>query len=189
MPRGRQSKIHDPSGAVAFEAFVYNRVMGKMRTRFRNECAFGQRFVSGLAAVAPDPDDSETAQTGMDGFPAPEPEPVAGQAELDEALALLGEKERLIVVGLYWDGLTEPELGVTLGVKRRAVNKRKLRVLAHLLEHLGRGPVGPRIPVPKKRPQQSLTPRCQKPALPAIPNIEGARETLNLGNQSAEGKT
>lgn len=51
---------------------------------------------------------------------------------LYSALTQLSKEEQMFINSLFFEGLTEEELGVRLGITQQAVNKRKLKILKKL---------------------------------------------------------
>jgi RNA polymerase sigma factor (sigma-70 family) len=116
-------RAFEPGRLVPLDAFLYHRVVASVRTRYRQEWSFGRRCRS--AAALPD-----RAAAAAD---RPEPELLDRLAAL---LETLDEGERRLILQLFWDGRTEDQLALDLGITRQAVNKRKQRLLQQLRSDL-----------------------------------------------------
>lgn len=113
----------DPGRLVPLDAFLYQRVIESVWTRYRQEWSFGRRC-------------------RLDGFfpNRPAAEPDRPDPELIDRLVLilgnLGESDQWLVRRLFWDGRTEDELALELGITRQAINKRKQKLLGRLRSQL-----------------------------------------------------
>jgi DNA-directed RNA polymerase specialized sigma24 family protein len=115
-------RAFEPGRLVPLDAFLYHRVVASVWTRYRQEWSFGRRVRR--AAALPD------RAAAVD---CPEPELVDRLAVL---LQTLDEGERRLIRQLFWDGRTEDQLALELGITRQAVNKRKQRLLQRLRSDL-----------------------------------------------------
>ena len=121
----------DPSRGVPLGGFVYQRVLARSLTRYRQEWSYARRH-------APAPANSEGDEGPPRDGPAAPPEPAAsGRAELLGALAGLSTLDRAIIVQTYWHDRTETEVARDIGISQQAVNKRKRLALEKLGLALG----------------------------------------------------
>ena len=110
---------YDPARGVPFGAFVYQHVMARVLTRYRQEWSYARRCVCQVESkgdVCPD-----CAAPG-----------VPDHCDLDEAVASLSVAQRWLLEQLFWRERTESAVGSVLGLSQRAVSKRKQVVLATL---------------------------------------------------------
>jgi RNA polymerase sigma factor (sigma-70 family) len=116
----RAVRDHDPARGVPLGAFVYRRILAGVRTRYRQEWAYGLRRGSGAAAEA------------SQDHPGDPPYIARVDEMLAVFLAQLKERDRRLIGQLYWDGLTEVEVARALGISHQAVSKRKRAILPTL---------------------------------------------------------
>jgi DNA-directed RNA polymerase specialized sigma24 family protein len=116
----------DPSRGVPLGAFVYQRVLARAFTRYRQEWTYACRH-------APDSESGESDETRhFDGaMVAPEPTPCC-HADLHCALASLPDIDRSIIEQIFWHERTETDLAKTMHISQQAVNKRKRLALVKL---------------------------------------------------------
>jgi RNA polymerase sigma factor (sigma-70 family) len=123
---------YDPSYNVPFPAFIYQRVMARSLTRYRQEWCYASRFVpeSGAELSA-----SAAAIAGSASEDA-----VVDRLDhelLREALERLSQADRKLLQQLFWDDRKEKEIAGTLGITQQAVSLRKRGILRHLRTCLG----------------------------------------------------
>ncbi|MBX6315683.1 MAG: sigma-70 family RNA polymerase sigma factor [Isosphaeraceae bacterium] len=111
---------HDPTRGIPLGAFVYRRIWAGVRTRYRQEWAYGLHRNAGAAAEACE-----------DGTGSPLSITRIREA-LPELLARLAEPDRRLIEHLFWDGWTEAEVAYELGLGQSAVSKRKRSILIEL---------------------------------------------------------
>jgi RNA polymerase sigma factor (sigma-70 family) len=116
----------DPTRGVPLEAFVHHRVWARARTRFRQEWTYALR-----CGRRSEGNDSNAATT--DGFST-----VEVLELLRSCLRRLTEVDRIIIEGLFWNGMTEVEVAWALCLSQQAISKRKRRILEQLLRGMGR---------------------------------------------------
>ena len=116
-------RAFDPGRLVPLEAFLYRRVIEAVWTRYRREWSFGRRCRPD--AFLPDRPAAESDR--------PDPERLG---RLTTILEALDEGERRLIRGLFWDGRSEDQLALDLGMSRQAVNKRKQKLLRRLRSEL-----------------------------------------------------
>ena len=114
----------DPHRLVPLEAFLYSRVVDAVRTRYRQEWAFGRRTRPGQAI--PDRPAAERTEPDADTL-----------ARLEAALGSLAELDRGLIRQLFWDGRREDDLAREWGVSQQAVSKRKQKILQELRRRVG----------------------------------------------------
>jgi DNA-directed RNA polymerase specialized sigma24 family protein len=115
-------RAFEPGRLVPLEAFLYRRVIASIWTRYRQEWSYGRRCrpaaLADFAAAEPE---------------RPDPELLGRLAALLEAL---DDTDRRLVRQLFWDGRSEEQLALDLGITRQAVNKRKQKLLHRLRSDL-----------------------------------------------------
>lgn len=111
--------IYDPSRGVPLGAFIYQRVMARVLTRYRQEWSFARRCVCEPGS------DGDTC----DVCAAPD---VADHCDLEETVASLTSPQRWLVQEIFWRERTESAVASDLGLSQRAVSKRKQAVLIAL---------------------------------------------------------
>lgn len=116
--------VYDPARGVPFGAFIYQRVMARVLTRYRQEWSYARRCVCELGAEGGEcPECTAPAQPEL--------------GDLEEAVASLSAPQRWLVDQIFWRERTESAVAAVLGLSQRAVSKRKqavLGVLRHWLE-------------------------------------------------------
>jgi DNA-directed RNA polymerase specialized sigma24 family protein len=115
---------YDPASRIPFGAFVYQRVMARALTRYRQEWAYACRCISDS-----ENDNGECLQCAAACR--------RDHCDLDAALASLSEAQRWLLEQLYWRDRTEAAVAARLGLSQRAVSKRKqvaLRILREWLD-------------------------------------------------------
>jgi hypothetical protein len=117
--------VFDPSGVVQLGAFVYMKVMASCRTRQRQERAYGLRFLPLPPASTPDEEGPAAASEGPD------------WAAIRELLPILSERQRAVLIFIFWEGLTESESAARLKVSQPAVARHKRAGLESLRLLLG----------------------------------------------------
>lgn len=115
---------YDPARCVPLGAFVHQRILARVRTRYRQEWVYAihlspEALVEGCESKA------NAFYSAADGHVAVEG-PLSG----------LVERDRYLIVQLYWSGLTEAEVGENLGISQQAVSKRKREILLSLRRSL-----------------------------------------------------
>jgi DNA-directed RNA polymerase specialized sigma24 family protein len=115
-----------PSRGVPLGGFVYQRVLTRALTRYRQEWTYERRY-------APDTGNGESDETrDCDGtMVAPEPMSCC-HVDLQCALAALPPIDRAIIEQTFWHGRTETDLAKTMHISQQAVNKRKRLALVKL---------------------------------------------------------
>ena len=132
---------YDPSSRIKREAFIYQQVMARALTRYRQEWRYALRFISSVecgsylfsSKTASDPASS-------DGDDDPLGNTCSNACiifdDLNDALTALPEAQQQLIKNLFWHGHTESEVGAALGISQRAVSKRKHLILKVLRERL-----------------------------------------------------
>ena len=120
----------DPARGVPLGGFVYQRVLARAFTRYRQEWTYARRHASDSASGESD-ETSRFAGAGV----APEPLPFC-HADLHSALASLPDIDRSIIEQIFLHERTETELARRIGISQPAVNKRKRLGLMKLRELL-----------------------------------------------------
>jgi DNA-directed RNA polymerase specialized sigma24 family protein len=109
----------DPAREIPRDAFVYQRIMAGLLTRYRQDWTVALHCTSWEEA-----NPLPTVETLPD-------------MDLYAALALLGEGDRGLLTQLFWQRETEAEIARTRHISQQAVSKRKrtvLKMLRHYLE-------------------------------------------------------
>jgi DNA-directed RNA polymerase specialized sigma24 family protein len=117
--------------AVPLEAFVYQRVMARVLTRYRQEWGYALRVVSGNAQDD-SPAGSKAVLVSVTAFPPFEVDTSPIHGALRDAVASLPAPSRLLIEQLFWHDRTEKDVAESLRIGRRAVNKRKHAILTCL---------------------------------------------------------
>jgi RNA polymerase sigma factor (sigma-70 family) len=121
---------------VSLHHFARSRVHSRCLARYRQEWAFGRRFVPEGALT----ESWAAAVAAGGGSGRGEVEAGAEHCQdtlvVREALACLPAAQQWLVRELFWGGRSEAELASELGISRRAVNKRKQRALSSLQGHV-----------------------------------------------------
>jgi RNA polymerase sigma factor (sigma-70 family) len=113
----------EPGRLVPLEAYLYRRVVESVWSRYRQEWSFGRRCRSD--AGLPDRPAAESDR--------PDPELLRRLASILEDL---NQSERFLIRRLFWEGRSEDELALELGVSRQAINLRKQKLLRQLRSEL-----------------------------------------------------
>jgi RNA polymerase sigma factor (sigma-70 family) len=109
----------DPARNVPIEAYMYQRVMGRLIARYRKEWKYAlHETPSGEIEAIP-----EDGQV---------PAPVGLWEDLRSAVGQLADIDRQLIHCLFWKKNTEAEVAKTLGVSQQAINKRKHAILKFL---------------------------------------------------------
>jgi hypothetical protein len=114
---------YDASRRVPLTAYVRCYVMASVRTRYRQEWAYGKH----CSCEADEEGDGNTLEECHD-----LPLPFEYHEMLCYALALLSESDRRLIEQLFWEGYTEAEVAQQLGISHQAVSKHKWVILEHL---------------------------------------------------------
>jgi hypothetical protein len=111
---------YDASRGVPFDAFVHQRVLAGVLTRYRQEWAFAVHCsgVGSFADVVETPIDSSHTHT-VDEI-------------VDYVRIILPRADRALLLALYWQNRTEATIGRALGISQQAVSKRKRTLLREL---------------------------------------------------------
>jgi len=109
----------DPTRGVPRAAFLYQRIVAGVWTRYRQEWAYGRHL------RAPRP---------LEEWPAPDDScsPEVDTAELARFLGQLGERDRWLIRQLFWDGRTEAAVARDLGISQQGVYERRFQILRWL---------------------------------------------------------
>jgi DNA-directed RNA polymerase specialized sigma24 family protein len=114
----------EPGRSVPLEAYVYRRVVETVWTRYRQEWSFGRRCRPDAALPKRPASESDRG----------DPELLGRVASM---LGNLRASERWLISRLFWDGRTEDERALELGISRQAVNLRKQKILRQLRTEFG----------------------------------------------------
>jgi RNA polymerase sigma factor (sigma-70 family) len=111
---------YDPSRGVPLEAFLHQRILFGIRTRYRQEWAYALHLgtedtTESIAAV---PDHSPTLDECLNHLRADHPP--------------LGDLDRRLIERLFWEGWTEAEAARELGVSQSAISRRKSKLIRYL---------------------------------------------------------
>jgi len=109
----------DPTLGVPRAAFLYQRILAGVWTRYRQEWAYGRHL------RAPRPLDECPAAADSS----------SSTAEPDEVALLLGQlgaRDRWLMRQLFWAETTETAAAAVLGISHQAVSQRKHHVLRDL---------------------------------------------------------
>jgi DNA-directed RNA polymerase specialized sigma24 family protein len=113
----------DPRRLVPLNAFLYGRIVEAVRTRHRQEWAYGRRSRPGEAIV-----NQSAPERGE-----PDPEFEADTlSRLQAALGRLHEADLGLIRQLFWKGRGEDDMARERGVSQQAISKRKQKILLEL---------------------------------------------------------
>ena len=112
------SREYDTSQGVPLNAFVHQRVVASVLTRYRQEWAYGRRCTS-IADVDENALGNSSCSCDVHEL-------------LSFALTQLPQNDRWLIEQLFWDRYTETEIGKLLGISQQAVSKRKRAILHDL---------------------------------------------------------
>lgn len=108
---------YDPCRGVPFAAFVYQRVLAGVLTRYRQEWAFAIRCSHAMSPNLP-------RSVGVS------PHPHTADEVVDYVRIILPQADRALLLALFWQNRSEASIGRDLGISQQAVSKRK-RVVLH----------------------------------------------------------
>jgi DNA-directed RNA polymerase specialized sigma24 family protein len=113
----------DRQARVPLEVFVHWRVVAGVLTRYRREWAYGLRCR---------PAGGEAVSNGHSSpFSAAQ-----WNETLQAALGRLAEADRWLIDRLFWQGGTQAEIALALGISQQAVSKRKKAIFLSLRNSL-----------------------------------------------------
>jgi RNA polymerase sigma factor (sigma-70 family) len=117
-------RAFEPGRLVPLDAFLYRRIVESVWTRYRQEWSFGRRCRPDAAVPERPAAESDRADAEL-------------LARVPSMLGDLRESERRLISRLFWEGCSEDELALELGVSRQAINLRKQKLLRRLRSELG----------------------------------------------------
>jgi RNA polymerase sigma factor (sigma-70 family) len=117
----------DPSRGPSLASFVYHTMLASALARYRKEWSYALRCG---ASALPGEDRSPPVEL-TDGVAALEEE-----QRLMRSMTDLPEKDRRLIERLYWEGWTETDVALGMGISQQAVSKRKQKILKGLRETL-----------------------------------------------------
>jgi RNA polymerase sigma factor (sigma-70 family) len=112
---------YDASRGVPRDAFIFERILSAVLTRYRQEWRFAARYQGQRVRAA---------SRRFASVAAPTAESVA------QAIACLPKADRDLIASLFWEGCTEAELAAQLTVTQQTISKRKASVLKRLRKTL-----------------------------------------------------
>jgi RNA polymerase sigma factor (sigma-70 family) len=122
----------DSSRRVPLAAFVYQRAIARVYTRFRQEWAYGLRCISVPDGFVADGGHLLLPGQSRVQYVESTVEPNSAYQALREALGSLSEPDHQLIMQLFWKGKTEAFVAEALGISRQAVSKRKRAVIQKL---------------------------------------------------------
>jgi DNA-directed RNA polymerase specialized sigma subunit len=117
---------YDPARGVPLSAFVRQRILFGVLTRYRQEWAYALR----LGFEIPDTGDASSSAATSTALPRVDD-------ALQGPLSQLAEPERWLIERLFWHGKTESDVAAELGISQPAVNKRKRAIIHNLRRSIG----------------------------------------------------
>lgn len=134
---------YDPSSGINYQAFVYQKVMARALTRYRQEWTYALRVISTDECTSRPR--SSNAASDSAGSADRGDIPLCGTSvntafvlpifeDLDAALTTLSKAQQQLIKNLFWHTYSEARIGKALGVSQRAISKRK-HVILKLLRH------------------------------------------------------
>lgn len=130
MPFAKQKLDYDPSRGVPFCGFVYQRVLARAFTRYRQEWTYARQN----EPCSMNSKSNETPR--LNGIVVSQEPTPCPHEDLHRALATLSEIQLSIIEQIFWNEQTETDLANTLHISQQAVNKRKRLALQNLREAL-----------------------------------------------------
>jgi RNA polymerase sigma factor (sigma-70 family) len=121
---------YDATSGIQFAAFIYQRIMARALTRYRQEWIYALHFV-------PDDKDGNMSLRGDSVEAAPAPpasrlDSLPAHEELRELVATLAEPDRELITLLFWEGNTEAQIAQKLRINQSTVSRRKAGVFKQL---------------------------------------------------------
>ncbi len=109
----------DPTLGVPRAAYLYQRILVGVWTRYRQEWTYGRH----LRALRP-----------LDEWPASDDcsSPGDDTAEVARLLGQLAARDRWLIRQLFWEGKTQAAAGADLGISHQAVSQRKHQAMKSL---------------------------------------------------------
>jgi DNA-directed RNA polymerase specialized sigma24 family protein len=128
----------DSSQGVPIAAFIYQRVVATVFTRYRQEWAFARHCLPSRVPASTlglsDGEDDEVPPCRECGAACPVPslDQLLACEALGQALSRLSPMDRELLLRLFWYEHTESQIAGTLGISQPAVNKRKQAIFRQL---------------------------------------------------------
>jgi RNA polymerase sigma factor (sigma-70 family) len=120
---------YDPARGVLLAAFVYQRVLARTYSRYRQEWAYALRCIPEADPVAMDRSSTHDRASTI--------KEDSGYEEIYDALQWLPERARQLIVCLFWERRTEADIAEALGLSHQAISKRKRIALRELRVRIG----------------------------------------------------
>ncbi len=141
---------YDLATGIPRQAFLYQRIVARVWTRYRQEWGYGRRVRSPLP---------------IEQCPTRDECPIADDRdEIPRLMGQLTERDRWLIRRLFWDGKTEATVAADLGISQQAVNQHKTHALRICCGFLKRAaPSGDRFKIPagpSRLPHGKITHRC-----------------------------
>ena len=127
---------YDPARGVPFAGFVYRRVLARAYSRYRQEWTYGLRYIPQTDDMVADRSSPSPRGRSHTQYPVSEIGKDLNYQEIHEALQCLPERDRQLMVYLFWKRRTETDIAAALGVSHQAISKRKRTVLLKLRERI-----------------------------------------------------
>jgi RNA polymerase sigma factor (sigma-70 family) len=118
----------DSSRGVPMSAFLYQRILARVFTRYRQEWAYALHLAPRI--------DEELNELALQVEALLSPETVHESESVRGALNSLSSLDRQMVVRLFWQEHTETQIARSLGISQSAVSKRKRAILGKLRTRL-----------------------------------------------------
>jgi RNA polymerase sigma factor (sigma-70 family) len=118
----------DPSRGVPMCAFLYQRILARVFTRYRQEWAYALHLAHKI--------DEEIHDLALQAEALLCPETVHESESVRSALDSLSSLDRKLVVLLFWKEHTESQIARSMGISQSAVSKRKHVILRKLRNRL-----------------------------------------------------
>jgi RNA polymerase sigma factor (sigma-70 family) len=122
----------DSALGVPMSAFLYQRILARVFTRYRQEWAYALHLAPKI--------DEELNELALQAEALLSPETVLESESVRGALDSLSSLDRRLVVRLFWQEHTESQIARSMGISQSAVSKRKhviLRKLRSRIESAG----------------------------------------------------
>jgi RNA polymerase sigma factor (sigma-70 family) len=127
----------DSSRGVPVAAFLYQRILARVFTRYRQEWAYALHLAHQI--------DKELNELAIQAEALLSPESIHESESVRGALDSLSSLDRQLVVLLFWQEHTENQIARSLGISQSAVSKRKRAILGKLRNRLESARTGRRL--------------------------------------------
>ena len=136
----------DPARGIPFDAFLFQRGLARVLTRYRQEWTYGLRFHSPCSerSATGEVNSRHPAISNLPEIadPASDEEDRTDCEALAEAVAALPEPSRRLILRLFYEERPEREVAEEFGISQPAISQRKQAVLRELRRAMEAGASG-----------------------------------------------